>query len=74
MANEIKQLKKAYIEVIEDIFDNYDKYTNDEKVKVKQQLDHLEKLNDILEKYDTKKKKKWFEKIADWWNNSTGKK
>ena len=74
MANEIKQLKKAYIGVIEDIFDNYDKYTNDEKAKVKQQLDHLEKLNDILEKYDTKKKKKWYEKIADWWKNATGKK
>ena len=74
MANEIKKLKKSYIEVIEDIFDNYDKYTNDEKVKIKQQLDHLEKLKEILEKYDTKKKKKWFGKIADWWNNANGKK
>lgn len=74
MTNEIKQLKKSYIEVIEDIFDNYDKYPNDEKAKVKQQLDHLEKLNDILEKYDTKKKKKWFDKIKELWNNATGKK
>jgi hypothetical protein len=73
MSKQAKELKKAYEKVIEDIFDNYDKYTDDEKVKVQQQLKSLDSLNSILEKYD----KKWrnpFQWIADLFNNATGKK
>lgn len=74
MSKDCKQLKKLYKNLIEDIFDNFDSYTDDEKRRVKEELSHLEALNSILEKYDVKKSKSLFEMIAECFRNATGKK
>ena len=73
MSKQSKELNKAYTKVISDIFDNFDKYSPDEKKQVHTELGHLENLNAILEKYD-KKRKNFFEIIAELFNNATGKK
>lgn len=74
MSKESKQLKKSYINLIEDIFDNFDKHSNEEKGKIQQELEHFENLNSILEKYDKKKPKSFFEKIMEYFRNAAGKK
>lgn len=74
MSKESKKLKESYTEVVKDIFDHFDEYTAEEKNQVKICLNNLQNLNNILDKYDRKKKNKniW-EQIAEWWNNATGK-
>ena len=71
MSKQSKNLKKAYSNVIDDIFDNFDKYTDEEKSLVQRELSHLENLNSLLEKYD---KKSLFEWIRGLFDNATGKK
>lgn len=75
MSKKSKDLKKKYTEVIEDIFDHFDEYTDEEKKQVETSLKELQSLNVILEKYDKKaKSKNIWEIIAEFWNNATGKK
>ena len=59
--------------MIEDIFDNYDKYSDSEKIAIKNQLIKIQNINSILEKYDTKSKRIW-DTIMGLFDNATGKK
>jgi hypothetical protein len=49
---EKKDLVKGFKRVIEDIFDNYDKYTDSEKAQVKELFKKASELNAVLDKYD----------------------
>lgn len=73
MSKQSKELKKQFIKLIEDIFDNYDKYSDSEKIAIKNQLIKIQNINSILEKYDTKSKSIW-DTIMGWFDNATGKK
>ena len=56
-----KELVKGFKNVIEDILDNYDKYTDEEKAQVKELFDKAASLNTILDKYDVEYKFDWNE-------------
>ena len=47
MSKQSRELEKKFKEIIGDIFDNFDKYTDEEKEKVKGELGHLVDLNEI---------------------------
>ena len=74
MSKKSRELEKKFKEIIGDIFYNFDKYTDEEKEKVKGELGHLVDLNEILEKYDKKHRKNFFEWFFGNFNNATGKK
>lgn len=59
MENERKELVKKFKVIIEDLLDNYDKYTDEEKNKIKEIFQQVADLNTILDKYDTDKKFDW---------------
>ena len=73
MSKQSRELKKQFTKLIEDIFDNYDKYSELEKTAIKNQLLKIQNINSILEKYDTKSKNIW-DAIMGWFDNATGKK
>ena len=52
MKREKKTLVKSFKSLIEDLLDNYDKYTDEEKVQVKKLFEKASELNVILDKYD----------------------
>ena len=52
MANEKKELAKKFKVVIEDLLDNYEVYTDEEKAQVKEVFQKVAALNAILDKYD----------------------
>ena len=52
MKIEKKELLKNFKVLIEDLLDNYEKYTDEEKAQVKQMFEEASKLNAILDKYD----------------------
>lgn len=52
MQSEKKKLVKSFKTLIEDLFDNYEKYTDDEKAKVREVFENASELNTILDKYD----------------------
>ena len=52
MQSEKKQLVKSFKSLIEDLLDNYDKYTDEEKAQVKEVFEKASELNVILDKYD----------------------
>ena len=52
MKNEKKELIKNFKTLIEDLLDNYEKYTEEEKVQIKELFDMASALNTILDKYD----------------------
>ena len=52
MKTEKKELVKKFKDVVEDILDNYDKYTDAEKAQVKELFQKAADLNSILDKYD----------------------
>ena len=56
-----KELTKQFNVLIEDLLDNYDKYTDDEKAQIKELFKKASELNTILDKYDTKHKFDWNE-------------
>jgi hypothetical protein len=58
---EKKDLVKGFKKVIEDIFDNYDKYTDSEKAQVKELFEKASALNKILDKYDAEHTFDWDE-------------
>ena len=45
-----KELIKKFNLVVEDLLDNYEKYTAEEKAKIKELFEQLAKLNTILDK------------------------
>ena len=52
MQSEKKKLVKNFKTLIEDLFDNYEKYTDEEKAKVREVFKDASELNVILDKYD----------------------
>ena len=64
MENEKKELIKNFKAVVEDLLDNYEKYTDEEKEQVKEVFQKVVDLNTILDKYDVEKKAYWQEFFA----------
>lgn len=56
---EKKELVKGFKTIVEDLLDNYDKYTDEEKAKVKEIFLKASELNAILDKYDVEHKIDW---------------
>ena len=52
MKKEKKELIKKFNVVIEDIMDNYEEYTDEEKAQIKEIFQKVADLNKILDKYD----------------------
>lgn len=63
MEKEKKSLIKNFKALVEDILDNYEKYTDEEKAEIKKLFDDAASLNAILDKYDVEKKFDWKEYI-----------
>ena len=61
MKKEKKQLMKKFKVVIEDLLDNYEKYTDEERAQIKAVFEKVVELNKVLDKYDTDKKSYWEE-------------
>ena len=63
MQKEKKEFIKKFKTVIEDLLDNYDKYTDEEKAQVKEIFQKVADLNKVLDKYDIETKIDW----AEYW-------
>lgn len=61
MKNEKKELIKNFNLVIEDLLDNYEKYSDEEKAQIKDIFDKVAELNKILDKYDIETEFNWNE-------------
>lgn len=59
MKKEKKELVKKFKVVIEDLLDNYEEYTDDEKAQIKEIFQKVAELNTILDKYDIDVKVDW---------------
>ena len=64
MKTEKKELIKNFKALIEDLLDNYDKYTDEEKAQIKELFQKVADLNIILDKYDVEKKFNWTEYLS----------
>ena len=64
MKKEKKELIKNFKAVIEDLLDNYEQYTDEEKEQIKDIFQKAIDLNTILDKYDVEKKAYWAEFCA----------
>ena len=64
MKKEKKELLKKFKAVVEDLLDNYEKYTDEEKAQVREIFRKVADLNSVLDKYDIEKKLSWSEYIA----------
>ena len=64
MANEKKALLKNFKILIEDLMDNYEKYTDKEKAQIKELFQNASELNAILDKYDIETEFSWEEYCA----------
>lgn len=60
-----KDLIKKFNLVVEDLLDNYEKYTEEEKTQIKELFQQLANLNTILDKYDVEHKFDWSEYLSD---------
>ena len=56
---EKKELIKNFKLVIDDLLDNYEKYTNEEKAQILELFKQVSDLNTILDKYDIETKFSW---------------
>ncbi len=61
MKSEKKELIKNFKAVIEDLLDNYEKYTDEEKAEIHDLFKKVSDLNAILDKYDIETKFSWSE-------------
>jgi hypothetical protein len=61
MQNEKKKLVKNFKALIEDLLDNYEKYTDEEKAQVREIFRQASELNVILDKYDIETDFEWQE-------------
>ena len=59
MKSEKKELLKKFKVVIEDLLDNYEKYTDEEKAQIADIFKKVADLNSILDKYDVESKFDW---------------
>ena len=64
MQNEKKELIKKFKVVIDDLMDNYEKYTDEEKAQIKEIFRKVAELNTILDKYDVDVKFDWDEYLT----------
>ena len=64
MKKEKKELLKNFKAVVEDLLDNYEQYTAEEKAQVKEIFEKAVALNKILDKYDIEKGTYWVEFFA----------
>lgn len=64
MKNEKKELLKKFKVVVEDLLDNYEEYTDEEKAQVKEIFQKVADLNSILDKYDIDMKFDWNEYLT----------
>jgi hypothetical protein len=64
MKTEKKELMKNFKALVEDLMDNYEKYTDEEKAQIKELFDKAAALNAILDKYDVETKFDWTEYLA----------
>ena len=64
MKSEKKELIKNFKVVVEDLLDNYEQYTDEEKAQVKDLFQKVAALNTILDKYDVEKKFNWAEYLT----------
>ena len=68
---EKKELVKKFKVLIDDLLDNYDKYTDEEKAQIQEIFRKTTELNKILDKYDIEVKFDWSEyltAIGDYFN------
>ena len=56
-----KELAKGFKIIIDDLLDNYDKYTDEERAQIKEIRMKASELNTILDKYDIKTQFDWNE-------------
>jgi hypothetical protein len=63
MKNEKKDLMKKFNAVVEDLLDNYELYTDEEKAQIKEIFQKVADLNTVLDKYDIDTKFNWTEYI-----------
>ena len=56
-----KQLAKGFKIIIDDLLDNYDKYTDEEKDQIADLFNKASELNVLLDKYDIKTQFDWNE-------------
>ncbi len=61
MQNEKKEFIKKFNVVIEDLLDNYEKYSDEEKAQIKELFEKVSDLNKILDKYDIESEVNWDE-------------
>ena len=61
MQEKKKELLKNFQLVVEDLLDNYDKYTDEEKAQIKELFEKVAELNAVLDKYDVESKLDWKE-------------
>ena len=59
-----KELAKGFKIIIDDLLDNYDKYTDEEKAQIKEVFMKASELNTLLDKYDIKTQFDWNEYFA----------
>lgn len=64
MKTEKKELIKKFKVVVEDLLDNYEKYTDEEKAQIKDVFQKVADLNTILDKYDIDVKIDWSEYLT----------
>ena len=56
-----KELAKGFKIIIDDLLDNYDKYTDEEKAQIQEVFMKASELNTLLDKYDIKTRFDWNE-------------
>ena len=61
---EKKELLKQFKAVIEDLMDNYEKYTDEEKAQIKDIFQKVAELNVLFDKYDIEAEFDWNEYIV----------
>ena len=64
MKKEKKELIKKFKVVIDDLMDNYEEYSDEEKAQIKDIFQKVADLNTILDKYDIDVKYDWSEYLA----------
>lgn len=61
MKKEKKELVKNFKLVIEDLLDNYEEYTDEERAQIKEVFQKVVELNKVLDKYDVAQEGYWAE-------------
>ena len=73
MEKEKKELMKKFKVVVEDLLDNYEVYTDEEKAQIKELFKSVSDLNAILDKYDIQTGFSWdayFESVGKYFSGN----